>query len=387
MDALNRKVAIVGVAESDLGRVPHKSKFQLSAEASRMALDDAGLSKAEVDGVLTTIITAGGEFSSMLMAEYMGITPRYTDSTSIGGSSFVAYVEHAAMAIATGRCEVALICHGSTNLSDRGGRSGPVSQATAVMGPAQFEEPYGISTIGSYAMAAQRHMYEYGTTSEQLAEIAVATRKWASMNPKAMMRDPLSIDDVLNSRLIASPLHLFDCCLVTDAGGAVVLTSLERARDLRKPPIAVLGTGEAHTHRMISMMPDLTETAAKISGQLAFERAGVTPADIDVAEIYDSFTITVLLSLESLGFCAKGEGGAFVSGQRTAPGGAFPMNTQGGALSYTHPGMFGIFTIIEAVRQLRGECGPRQVPGADVALCNGTGGVLSSTGTIILGKV
>ena len=386
MDALSRKVAIVGVAESDLGRIPHKSKFQLSAEASRLALDDAGLSKTDVDGLLTTIITAGGDFSSMLMAEYMGITPRYTDSTSIGGSSFVAYVEHAAMAIATGRCEVALICHGSTNLSERGGRSGPVSQAIEVMGPAQFEEPYGISTIASYAMAAQRHMYEYGTTSEQLAEIAVATRKWASMNPKAMMRDPLTIDDVLGSRLIASPLHLFDCCLVTDAGGAVVLTSLERARDLKKPPIAVLGTGEAHTHRMISMMPDLTETAAKISGQLAFERAGVTPADIDVAEIYDSFTITVLLTLESLGFCAKGEGGAFVSGQRTAPGGAFPMNTQGGALSYTHPGMFGIFTIIEAVRQLRGECGPRQVPGAEVALCNGTGGVLSSTGTIILGK-
>lgn len=350
-----------------------------------MALEEAGFTPADVDGLLTTIITAGGDFSTLVMAEYMGMTPRYTDSTSIGGSSFVAYVEHAAMAIATGRCDVALICHGSTNLSDRGGRSGPVSTSNEVFGPAQFEEPYGISTIGSYAMAAQRHMYEYGTTSEQLAEIAVATRKWASMNPRAMMREPLSIDDVLNSRMIASPLHLFDCCLVTDAGGAVVLTSMERARDLQKQPIAVLGTGEAHTHRMISQMPDLTETAAKISGKLAFERAGVQPGDIDVAEIYDSFTITVLLTLESLGFCAKGEGGTFVSGQRTAPGGDFPMNTQGGALSYTHPGMFGIFTIIEAVRQLRGECGPRQVDNAELALCNGTGGVLSSTGTIILG--
>ncbi len=386
MDALHKKVAIVGVAESDIGRVPHKSKFQLSAEASRLALEDAGLSRQDVDGIFTTIITEGGQFSTLLMAEYLGITPRYTDSTSIGGSSFVAYVQHAAMAIATGRCEVALICHGSTNLSDRGGRSGPVSAAQQVFGPTQFEEPYGVSTIGSYALAAHRHMYEYGTTSEQLAEIAVATRKWASLNPKAMMRDPITIDDVMNSRVIASPLHLLDCCLVTDAGGAVVLTSLERARDLAKPPIAVLGTGEAHTHRMISQMPDLTETAAKISGKQAFERAGLTPADIDVAEIYDSFTITVLLTLESLGFCAKGEGGAFVSGQRTAPGGDFPMNTQGGALSYTHPGMFGIFTVIEAVRQLRGECGPRQVPGAEVALCNGTGGVLSSTGTIILGR-
>lgn len=387
MDPLYRKAAIVGVAESDLGRVPHKSKFQLSAEACRLALEDAGLSKDDVDGVFTTIITAGGDFSSMMMAEYLGITPRYTDSTSIGGSSFVAYVEHAAMAIATGRCEVALICHGSTNLSDRGGRSGPVSASTEVFGPTQFEEPYGISTIGSYALAAQRHMYEFGTTSEHLAEVSVATRKWASLNPKAMMRDPLTIDDVLNSRLIASPLHLLDCCLVTDAGGAVVLTSMERARDLKKSPVAVLGSGEAHTHRMISQMPDLTETAAKISGRLAFERAGLTPADIDVAEIYDSFTITVLLSLESLGFCAKGEGGAFVSGQRTAPGGDFPMNTQGGALSYTHPGMFGIFTVIEAVRQVRGESGARQVPNAEVALCNGTGGVLASTGTIILGRV
>jgi len=381
-----RDVAIVGVAESDLGRVPNKSKFQLSAEASKAALDDAGLSKNDVDGVLTTIITEGGQFSSMLMAEYMGIRPRYTDSTSIGGSSFVAYVEHAAMAIATGLCDVALICHGSTNISDRGGRAGPVSGAASVFGPSQFEEPYGISTVGSYALAAQRHMHEYGTTSEQLAEIAVATRKWAAMNPKALMREPIEIEDVMNSRMIASPLHLLDCCLVTDAGGAVVLTSADRAKDLKKKPIAVLGTGEAHTHRMISQMPDLTETAAKISGRLAFERAGVAHADIDVAEIYDSFTITVLLTLESLGFCKKGEGGDFVSGQRTAPGGDFPMNTQGGALSYTHPGMFGIFTVIEAVRQLRGECGPRQVPNAEIALANGTGGVLASTGTIILGR-
>ena len=387
MNALYKKAAIVGVAESDIGRVPHKSKYQLSAEASRLALDDAGLSVKDVDGVFTTIITQGGESSSMLMSEYMGIRPRYTDSTSIGGSSFVVYVEHAAAAIHAGLCEVALICHGSTNISDRGGRAGPVSTRETVYGPAQFEEPYGTSTVSSYALAAQRHMHEYGTTSEQLAEIAVATRKWASMNPRALMRAPISIEDVLNSRMVSSPLHVLDCCLVTDAGGAVVLTSMERAKDLKKRPVAVLGTGEAHDHRMISQMPDLTQTAAAISGKLAFERAGVTHKDIDVAEIYDSFTITVLLTLESLGFCKKGEGGAFVSGQRTAPGGDFPMNTQGGALSYTHPGMFGIFTLIEAVRQLRGECGPRQVKDAELALCNGTGGVLSSTGTVILGRV
>ena len=386
MDNLARKTAIVGVAESDIGRVPDKSKYQLSAEASRLALDDAGLSVKDVDGVFTTIITQGGESSSMLMSEYMGIRPRYTDSTSVGGSSFVIYVEHAAAAIRAGLCEVALICHGSTNISDRGGRAGPVSGKSEVYGPTQFEEPYGSSTVSAYALAAQRHMHEYGTTSEQLAEIAVATRKWASMNPRALMRAPISIEDVLNSRLVSSPLHVLDCCLVTDAGGAVVLTSMERARDLKKRPVAVLGTGEAHTHRMISQMPDYTQTAAAISGRLAFERAGVTHKDIDVAEIYDSFTITVLLTLESLGFCKKGEGGAFVSGQRTAPGGDFPMNTQGGALSYTHPGMFGIFTLIEGVRQLRGECGPRQVKDAELALCNGTGGVLSSTGTVILGR-
>jgi len=380
------KTAIVGVAESDIGRVPHKSKFQLSAEASRLALDDAGLSVKDVDGVFTSIITQGADLPSVVMSEYMGITPRYTDSTAMGGSSFVAFVEHAAAAIHAGMCEVALICHGSTNISDRGGHAGPVSKSTGVFGPQQFEEPYGSSTLASYALAAQRHMHEYGTTSAQLAEIAVATRKWATLNPRAMMRDPITIDDVLNSRMVSSPLRVLDCCLVTDAGGAVVLTSMERAKDLRKRPVAVLGTGEAHTHRMISQMPDLTQTAAAISGRLAFERAGLGPKDIDVAEIYDSFTITVLLTLESLGFCKRGEGGAFVSNQRTAPGGDFPMNTQGGALSYTHPGMFGIFTLIEAVRQLRGECGPRQVKDAEVALCNGTGGVLSSTGTVILGR-
>jgi acetyl-CoA acetyltransferase len=387
VDSIHRKTAIVGVAESDLGRVPHKSKYQLSAEASRAALDDAGLSIKDVDGIFTTIITEGGDMSSVLMAEYMGIQPRYTDSTSMGGSSFVAYVEHAAAAINAGMCEVALICHGSTNISDRGGRAGPVSTRETVYGPSQFEEPYGSSTVSAYALAAQRHMHEYGTTSEQLAEIAVATRKWASMNPKALMRAPISIEDVLNSRMVSSPLHVLDCCLVTDAGGAVVLTSMDRAKDLKKRPVAILGTGEAHDHRMISQMPDYTQTAAKISGKLAFERAGLTHKDIDVAEIYDSFTITVLLTLESLGFCKKGEGGAFVSGQRTAPGGDFPMNTQGGALSYTHPGMFGIFTLIEAVRQVRGECGPRQVKDAEIALCNGTGGVLSSTGTVIMGRV
>jgi acetyl-CoA acetyltransferase len=229
-------------------------------------------------------------------------------------------------------------------------------------------------------------MHEYGTRQEQLAEVAVATRKWAGLNPKAFMRDPITIADVLASRWIAEPLHLLDCCLVTDGGGAVVIVSEERSRDLARPPVWILGHGEAHTHLGIASMPDLTTTPAAMSGHRAFEIAGLRPEEIDVVELYDSFTITVLLTLEALGFCGKGESGAFVSGQRTAPGGDFPMNTNGGGLSYCHPGMYGIFTMIEAARQLRGECGPRQVEGARLALANGTGGVLSSAATLVLGR-
>jgi acetyl-CoA acetyltransferase len=254
----------------------------------------------------------------------------------------------------------------------------------------QFEEPHGIPRpAGSYALACSRHMYEYGTTKEQLAEVAVAARAWAAMNPKALMREPIGVQDVLNSRMICWPFNLLDCCLVTDAGGAVVLTSLERARNLRTKPIRVLGFGEALDHDIISQMPSLTNGPARLSGPRAFEMAGLTQTDIDVATIYDSFTYTVLLTLEDLGFCKKGEGGAFVSGGRLAPGGDFPLNTSGGGLSYTHPGMYGVFTIIENVRQLRhdyADQGPRQVANAQVGLVHGTGGVLSATGTLILGR-
>ena len=232
-------------------------------------------------------------------------------------------------------------------------------------------------------------MAQYGTTSEQLAEIAVATRKWAALNPKAMYRDPLTIDDVLKSRWVAWPFHLLDCCLVTDAGGAIVLTSLERARGLKTHPVVVLGCGESIDHSMISQMHDFTAGPARISGKRAFEMAGVSRDAIDLAMIYDSFTYTVLLTLEDLGFCQRGEGGAFVSNQRTAPGGAFPMNTNGGGLSYTHPGMYGVFTIIEATRQLRHDYqaqGMRQVPDCRLAVAHGTGGVLSSAGTVILAR-
>jgi len=378
----DRVAAIAGVAESDLGEVAPKTAMQLQAEAAREALAEAGLGFADVDAVLS----AGGDTfaASMAIAEYLGITPRYTDSTNIGGSSFVAHAGHAYRAIQTGLCDVALITYGSTQ---RSAASRTLGRAGGMRGTAQFEGVWGLpAPVGPYALAATRHMHEYGTTGEQLAEVAVATRKWATLNPKAFMRDPITIEDVLESRWISEPLHLLDCCLVTDGGGAVVIVSGERARDASLPPVWILGHGESHTHLGISSMPDLTTTPAVHSGAAAFAMAGLTPADVDVVELYDSFTITVLLTLEALGFCGRGESGAFVSGQRTAPGGDFPMNTNGGGLSYCHPGMYGIFTLIEATRQLRGESGPRQVEGARVALANGTGGVLSSAATLVLGR-
>jgi acetyl-CoA acetyltransferase len=380
--SISGKTAIVGVAESDqIGRVPDKPALMLHAEAARSALAEAGLTKDDVDGLFTAGI------STLELGEYLGIEPKVTDNTSVGGSSFVIHVAHAATAIATGRCEVALVTHGESGRS-RVGMPRRSNDPDSLRG--QFEAPYGLpQPVGAYAMACSRHMYEYGTTHEQLAEIAVATRKWAMLNPKAMMHDPITIDDVLNSRPISWPFNLLDCCLVTDAGGAYVMTSVERARTLKQRPVIVMGVGEGHDHAMISQMPSYTNFAARHSGARAFEMAGVTHADIDLAMIYDSFTYTVLLSLEELGFCGKGEGGAFVSGQRTAPGGEFPMNTNGGGLSYTHSGMYGMFAVIEGVRQLRhdyADQGIRQVPNCEIAVVHGTGGVLSSAGTTILAR-
>lgn len=381
-DSVSGKTAIVGVAESDqIGRVPDKPAIMLHAEAARSALAEAGLTKDDVDGLFTAGI------STLELGEYLGIEPKVTDNTAVGGSSFVIHIAHAAMAIASGRCEVALVTHGESGRSRVGMVPYP-SSAQQLRG--QFEAPYGLpQPVGAYALACSRHMYEYGTTKEQLAEIAVATRKWAQLNPKAMMHDDMTIEDVLNSRPIAWPFNLFDCCLVTDAGGAYVMTSVERAKDLKQTPVVVLGVGEGHDHSIISQMPSYTSFAARHSGKRAFDMAGVTHDELDLAMIYDSFTYTVLLSLEELGFCAKGEGGAFVSNQRTAPGGDFPMNTNGGGLSYTHSGMYGMFAIIEGVRQLRhdyADQGIRQVKDAKLAVVHGTGGVLSSAGTAILAR-
>ena len=381
--SLSKSVAIAGVDESDqIGICEGKTALMLHAEAARNALRDAGIDRSEVDGLLT----AGP--SVMMLAEYLGIQPKYMDGTSVGGSSFVIDVEHAAAAINAGLCSVALITHGEMGYSARRGIAsrGMSRSFDPESAMAQFELPYGVGGPPSvYSLACMRHMHEYGTTHEQLAEIAVASRKWAQLNPKAFMREPMSIDDVLSSRWIAYPFHLYDCCLVTDAGGACVVVSAERAKDLPKKPVWLLGCGEATTHGSMVNNPDLTQTPARYSGERAFKMAGVTHEDIDVVEVYDSFTYTALVTIEELGFCKKGEGGPFLANQRTAPGGDFPMNTNGGGLSYTHPGMYGMFLIIEAARQLRGECGERQVANAKTALVNGTGGSLSSTGTLILG--
>src|SRR5438094_1845149 len=372
------RVAIVGAAEADEhGKLPHKSAFQLHAEAARNALADAGLGKDDVDAVFSAGLWMGSE-----TAECLGIRPRYVDGTQCGGCSFIAHVQHAMAAISAGVCEVALITHGESGASRIGM---PGTRFGADSFRLQFEVPFGLAGPPTgYALAAARHMHEFGTTSEQLAEVAVATRKWATLNPRALMRDPLTIDEVLSSRLISWPLRLLDCCLVTDAGGAVVVTSAERARDLAKRPVYVLGTGEASTHVMVSQMPDFARwDAARLSGERAFAMAGVAPADVDVAMLYDAFTIVPIMALGALGFCQPGEGGPFVAGRRTAPGGDFPMNTNGGGLSYTHTGMYGIFTLIEAVRQLRGECGARQVPDCRLAICHGLGGTFSAAATLI----
>ena len=377
MADLSRSVAIVGVAESDeIGKVENKSSLQHHAEAAYNALEDAGLSIEDVDGLLS----AG--FSTLTLAEYIGIEPKFTDTTAVGGSSFIIHIAHAMAAINAGYCEVALVTHGEAGRSARNRAGANLSEP----GP-QFEIPYGfIGAPINYAMAARRYMHQYGEdrARQAFAEIAVSTRKWARMNPKAYIKDPMTFDDYHNSRWISWPFHLFDCCLVTDGGGAYVITTPERARSLKKKPVWVLGAAEGLDHGILSQMPDLTSTWARYSGPKALERAGATYGDIDLAMIYDSFTYTVLVTLESLGFCGPGEGPEFVKDQRTAPGGDFPLNTSGGGLSYCHTGMYGMFLVLEAVRQLRGECGERQIADPKIALINGTGGSLSSTGTVVV---
>jgi acetyl-CoA acetyltransferase len=370
--------AIVGVAESDLGQVgPGYSPIDLMAQGVVRALDDCGLTLRDVDGLFCA--STQSRLAGVALAEYLKLPQAYLDSTSTGGSSFLGHLGKAQYAVASGACEVAVIAYGSTQRS-----LGRKNTSATEYNP--YEAPFRpFLPPTAYALAAARHMHEFGTTREQLAEVAVAARQWALLNPKAWEKKPLTIEEVLCSRMVSYPLTIRDCCLVTDGGGALVVTSAERARSLKKPPVYVLGAAHATTHQTISNMPDLTVTGASLSGAAAYEQAGVGAKDVDVVQVYDAFTINTILFLEDLGFCAKGEGGAFVGGGRIAPGGELPVNTSGGGLSYCHPGMYGIFLLIEAARQLRGECGARQVKDARIALAHGNGGVLSSQATVVLG--
>jgi len=370
--------AIVGATESDLGQVAEGlNPIDLMAQGIARAVEDAGLRLRDIDGLLCAATQA--RTSGLSLSEYLGISPRYIDTTILGGSSFMFHVAHAVAAIQLGLCEVAAIAYGSTQRSV-GRRQASVREVNP------FETPYRpFLPSTAYALAASRHMHEFGTTREQMAAVAVAARQWALLNPAAWEKKPLTIPEVLNARMVSYPFTVRDICLVTDGGGAIVLTTSERARSLKKPPVYVLGCGQAITHANISSMPDLTVTGAAESGRQAYAMAGLAAQDIDVVELYDAFTINTILFLEDLGFCAKGEGGHFVEDGRIAPGGQLPVNTNGGGLSYCHPGMYGLFLLIEAVRQLRGECGARQVPGAETAIAHGNGGVLSSQSTVILG--
>ncbi len=370
--------AIVGAAESDLGQVGEGlNPIDLMAQGIARALDDCGLGLGDVDGLLCA--STQSRTSGLSLSEYLGISPRYIDTTILGGSSFMFHVAHAVAAIQLGLCEVAVIAYGSTQRSV-GRRQASVREVNP------FETPYRpFLPSTAYALAASRHMHEFGTTREQMAAVAVAARQWALLNPVAWEKKPLTIPEVLNARMVSYPFTVRDICLVTDGGGAIILTTPDRARSLKKPPVYVLGCGQAITHANISSMPDLTITGALDSGRQAYAMAGLTAKDIDVVELYDAFTINPILFLEDLGFCAKGEGGRFVEDGRIAPGGELPVNTNGGGLSYCHPGMYGLFLLIEAVRQLRGECGDRQIDDAETAIAHGNGGVLSSQSTVILG--
>jgi len=383
----DRTPVIAGIGLSDGPKAPHLDALGHQAQAMQRALADSGLAKDDIDGFGCAEAWIPGVPGVDLpeTVEYLGLDPRWIEGTYTGGSAYEFQVQHAEAAIRSGMADTILLTYGS-DLLTRMGRSLGTAYGRKPVGGAAYEEPYGKTTVAAYAMAAQRHMYEYGTTPEQLASVAVAVREYAAHNPRAIYRKPLTVDDVLNSRMIADPLHLYDCCAITDGGGAVIVTTEERARDLRQPYVSILGTAARQNHWNISQAPDVTTTAGARSGPDAFARAGLTPDDVDMAMLYDSFTITVILLLESLGFCKPGEGGAFAEDGNLRPGGRLPVNTDGGGLSACHPGLRGIFLLIEAVRQLRGQAGEVQVPDCEVALAAGSGGWFSTIGVTILGK-
>ena len=371
------RTAVAGAATFGMGEAPGFSSMDLAVRASIAALADAGLTPGEVDGLF--ICLPDDPFSGISLAEQLGIQPRVTDNNRTGGSSFEIHAMWAALALEARLCDVALIAYGSNQRTAAG-------RLVTGIRPSPYEGPYKpIAPISSYALAAARHMHDYGTTRRHLAEVAVAARRWAQLNPDAFTRDQLTVEDCLSARLVSDPLGVRDCCLVTDGAAAIVMTRADQARNLRSKPVYLLGAASATTHSQISQMPDLTVTAAVQSGARAYAQAGVGPADIDVVEVYDAFTINTILFLEDLGFCPKGEGGRFVEDGRIAPGGELPVNTNGGGLSCVHPGMYGLFTMVEAVQQLRGTAGDRQVAGAELAIAHGNGLTLSSQATTIFG--
>ncbi|MBN9013034.1 MAG: thiolase family protein [Rhizobiales bacterium] len=380
------RVAIVGVGESDIGKVPNMTGLGLNAQAAKRALDDAGLKVSDIDGVLTAYSFTEPYFMlGSVLCEYLGLKPRYNASVVVGGGSPAVMLKHATEAILAGSADTILVCAGENRATGQS-RDSAVSALLAVGHP-YFEQPYGGSIPGFYAMIAQRHMHVYGTTRKHLAHIAVNTRRHALLHPNAHMKTPITLQDVLSAKPIADPLGMLDCCLISDAGGAFIVTSAERAKDLKSKPAYLLGIGEHHTHEHIMCAPSLTEFGAKESGKRAYEMAGVKPSDIDVAQLYDCFSIVPLIELEELGFCEPGEGGAFFADGRASIGGKLPINTHGGMLSHAHAGAAGgLFGIVEGVRQLRGGLGPRQVEGAELALVHNEGGILSSHCTLILGN-
>jgi acetyl-CoA acetyltransferase len=378
MDKFPRaKTAIVGAATYGIGEAPGFSHMDLAVHATVRALSSAGLKPSDADALF--ICLPDDILSGLSFAQTLGIHPKITGNNRTGGSAFLTHVAQAALALEAGLCDVAVIAYGSTQRTASGKLQTPSR-------PDPFESIYKpVLPVTAYALAAARHMHQYGTTAEQLAEVAVSARQWAKLNPEAFTRDDLSIADVLAARRVADPLGVRDCCLVTDGAGAIVMTRADRARDLVPEPVYVLGAADATFHYSISSMPDLTVSAASESGPRALAQAGVKPSDIDVVELYDALTINTILFLEDLGFCPKGEGGRFVQNGHIAPGGGLPVNTNGGGLSCVHPGMYGIFTLVEATKQLMGLAGERQVKNARLALAHGNGGYLSSQATVVLG--
>jgi acetyl-CoA acetyltransferase len=386
MDSLRGKVAIVGAADTEVGKVPHFGPTALCIDAARRALDDAGISKDQVDGLVTCNSMAEPYmYHAEAMAEYLQIFPRYCISANAGGGTTFSSIQHAATAIAAGVCETVLVCMADSLRTGLSREQAKKIQSST--GHPEFESPYGATVPAFYALIARAHMDAYGTSPEQLAAVSVSGRQHASRNPAAQMREPITVEDVLNSRMIADPLHLLDCSLVSDGGSAIIMTSAERASDFPHDPIYILGAGEGHRHEHISQAHSLTASAAAESGRRAYAMAGLGPRDMDLAQLYDCFTPVVLIELEDLGFCEKGEAGAFVESGHTKLEGTLPMNTHGGMLSHCHPGNPGaMFLLTEAVTQLRRHAGPRQVTGAETALVHGQGGIMSSHATLILGR-